>query len=53
MSHINRNSAENREYDNNEKDFFAQLIGDCLVSYTKNGEKRHNPYGKTRRLRRC
>lgn len=41
MSHINRNSAENREYDRNEQNFFKQLMDDCLVSYIKNGEKRH------------
>lgn len=41
MSHINRNSAENREYDQNERNFFKQLMEDCLVSYNKNGEKRH------------
>lgn len=41
MSHINRNSEENREYQRNENNFFSQLMRDCLVSYTKNGEKRH------------
>lgn len=41
MSHINRNSEENREYQRNKNNFFSQLMRDCLVSYTKNGEKRH------------
>ena len=41
MSHLNYRSAEDIEYDNNERDFFNQLMNDCLVSYTKNGEKRH------------
>lgn len=41
MSHINRNSEENREDQRNENNFFSQLMRDCLVSYTKNGEKRH------------
>lgn len=41
MSHINRNSAENREYDRNEQKFFKQLMEDCLVSYFKYGKRRH------------
>lgn len=41
MSHINRNSPENLEYDRNERNFFKQLMNDCLVSYTKNGGKHH------------
>ncbi len=38
MSHINRNSAENLEYERNEQNFFKQLMDDCLVTYTKNGK---------------
>lgn len=41
MSHLNYRSAEDIEYEQNENNFFQQLMGDCLVSYTKNGEKRH------------
>ena len=41
MSHLNYRSAEDVEYDNNKRNFFTQLMRDCLVSYTQNGEKRH------------
>ena len=41
MSHLNYMSAEDVEYDNNQRNFFKQLMRDCLVSYTQNGEKRH------------
>lgn len=41
MSHLNYRSAEDVEYANNQRNFFKQLMRDCLVPYTKNGEKRH------------
>ena len=41
MSHLNYRSPEDIEYEQNENSFFKQLMKDCLVSYIKNGEKRH------------
>lgn len=41
MSHINRDSAENLEYERNEINFFKRLMNDCLVKYTRNGKKCH------------
>lgn len=38
MSHLKYVSAEDVEYDNNQRNFFKQLMRDCLVSYTQNGE---------------
>lgn len=41
MSMLFSMSDEDREYQKNENDFFDRLMRDCLVPYTKNGEKRH------------
>ena len=41
MSHLNYRSPEDIEYEQNERDFFKQLMGDCLVSYFKYGKRRH------------